>query len=992
MASMEFKNNARSTVADNPLAAGATTLNVATGEGANFPSSFPFLISIWDAVTYPNPGDDPGMEIDKCTGRTTDALTIVRAQESTADVAHSNGERVAMLWTAGHFNDASIGIITKLDTIETNAKDDQTGAEIKAAYEAEADTNAFTDSEKAEVAANTVHKTSDGSDHGFIDQSVVSGASPTFVGTNISAVPADSVEHCEIGAATYDDVQDWLNNIQSSGIIEGLELDNSRTALELDVLAGKGYVKIANSEIAETCSFDFAQQNNITLTADRANYIYMDYNAGTPQVFATVDRTTIECNRQFPLGVVYKNGTTLHIVNSGVHVSNLARTEHDRLVKIDGFTHAEGATTSEIGTLNLNITAGEWYRGHNPISTNALNTSVTGSWRYTHYGVASWITDDAEAEAVDCTHYNSGADVIASMGVNNYGVQWVYISADSDVFVIYGTENGTLAAADASTPPTNIPEYMETIGELIAKIIIRQTGVIISIETTYDIVFSAAGVPNHNDTGNLNDGDYKHLTAAEKTLFDTVEENADVTDAANIAAVIVGAVAKGTPIDADTFALIDSADSNSLKEVTGTALKAYLKTYNDTLYAAVLGADDNYVTDAEKVIIGNTSGTNSGDDPANDTAYNESTWDANTDAATKNSIRDQIEIMLTAIGLNTAKDTNATHTGEVTGSGALAIDKTAISGKGVVTAVGADYVLIGDASDSDNLKKALVSDLTGAGTTITAESFSSSPAHLTTDQDAGRAFTISSFPEHAQIKKIRVRADFTAGQQSNTGSALINDGTGVAPADSEIVYDGDSPTDLFAVNDQILIDSEWMDVTGVDTGTNTLTVTRGIKGTMAAYHDDNAVITKGNHGIRVVLFKDSDKKYSERIIELSSMMTYKGVTDAAISENDDYFGLTADVQNLGNSDFLVIEDTAEEICKVQNVNHNVENATYDYTIFVQGDLAAHDSTKIVKKVVIFDLDVPYISGAGTLYGTVFVDEKIVATVNVKVEIETDSYT
>jgi len=43
-------------------------------------------------------------------------------------------------------------------------------------------------------------------------------------------------------------------------------------------------------------------------------------------------------------------------------------------------------------------------------------------------------------------------------------------------------------------------------------------------------------------------------------------------------------------------------------------------------------------------------------------------------------------------------------------------------------------------------------------------------------------------------------------------------------------------------------------------------------------------------------------------------------------------------------------------------------------------------------MIIFDLDVPYSSGAGTLYGTMFVDEKIAATVNVKVEIDTDSYT
>ena len=62
--------------------------------------------------------------------------------------------------------------------------------------------------------------------------------------------------------------------------------------------------------------------------------------------------------------------------------------------------------------------------------------------------------------------------------------------------------------------------------------------------------------------------------------------------------------------------------------------------------------------------------------------------------------------------------TNATHTGEVTGSGALTVDKTAITGKSVVTAVGTDYVLISDTSDSGNLKKALASDLTGGGSGI----------------------------------------------------------------------------------------------------------------------------------------------------------------------------------------------------------------------------------------------------------------------------------
>jgi len=56
---------------------------------------------------------------------------------------------------------------------------------------------------------------------------------------------------------------------------------------------------------------------------------------------------------------------------------------------------------------------------------------------------------------------------------------------------------------------------------------------------------------------------------------------------------------------------------------------------------------------------------------------------------------------------------NATHTGEVTGTTALTVDKTAITNKTAVTIDTADYVLISDSSDSGNLKKGLVSDLGG---------------------------------------------------------------------------------------------------------------------------------------------------------------------------------------------------------------------------------------------------------------------------------------
>jgi len=54
----------------------------------------------------------------------------------------------------------------------------------------------------------------------------------------------------------------------------------------------------------------------------------------------------------------------------------------------------------------------------------------------------------------------------------------------------------------------------------------------------------------------------------------------------NLGAIIAALTAKTTPVDADQFAIADSADSNTGKKLTFANLKATLKTYFDTLYGS----------------------------------------------------------------------------------------------------------------------------------------------------------------------------------------------------------------------------------------------------------------------------------------------------------------------------------------------------------------------------------------------------------------------
>lgn len=98
----------------------------------------------------------------------------------------------------------------------------------------------------------------------------------------------------------------------------------------------------------------------------------------------------------------------------------------------------------------------------------------------------------------------------------------------------------------------------------------------------------------------------------------------------------------------------------------------------------------------------------------------------------------------------------------------------------------------------------LIKDGTAAHTEVTK---TAEIAFATTDQSAGKAFTITDFIKHGMIKKVKFRANMTAGQLS-TATALINDSNGVIPGEVIVIYDSLSGTlaenDYVAVNDEVL--------------------------------------------------------------------------------------------------------------------------------------------------------------------------------------------
>ena len=136
---------------------------------------------------------------------------------------------------------------TKLDGIEAGATADQTAAEIKTAYESNADTNAFTDADESKLDGIETAATADQTDAEI--RAAVEAATDSNVFTDADHSKLDGIE----SGATITNTA----NVTSAGALMDSELTSEAS------------VKALNQGVATTDSPDFAALNvNGTATMD----------------------------------------------------------------------------------------------------------------------------------------------------------------------------------------------------------------------------------------------------------------------------------------------------------------------------------------------------------------------------------------------------------------------------------------------------------------------------------------------------------------------------------------------------------------------------------------------------------------------------------------------------------------------------------------------------------------------------------------------------
>jgi len=315
------------------------------------------------------------------------------------------------------------------------------------------------------------------------------------------------VEVSELGVATYDDVQDYINFFGDRTLLSGGAITAHGDADgSVAIAAATGWCKEADSDTAVGNFFDYAGKAKQTLTDLSINAIYLDYNAGTPQIVVALDYATYGFQQDHILmGAVFRQGTAVHIFQidtlgiQGINRAFMHQVEHH------GPHRASGLVTTDGGSLALSISAGVIYAG----LTRQITTVDGSTWSYwyTSDSGSTWTEDTSQSVLVQS--YNDITSGKVALTSNRFGVHWVYVDYEgTHVHVVYGQGDYTAFQAEAANVPGILPPIVASYGILIAKIINQEGTDTLTIVYPWTTVFTSSLATDHGSLAGLGDDDH----------------------------------------------------------------------------------------------------------------------------------------------------------------------------------------------------------------------------------------------------------------------------------------------------------------------------------------------------------------------------------------------------------------------------------------------------------------------------------------------------
>ena len=419
--------------------------------------------------------------------------------------------------TKNNFTDA---LKTKLDNIESNSTADQTGAEIKTAYESESDTNAFTNAlkNKLDGIATSANNYSISSD--LLDEDNMSTNSAT-------KVPSQQSVKAYVDANSSDTTYTAGTGLQLSG-----------TQFSVTSLALTTVQEAANesSQLGLT-----TQEGDIVVRTDENKSYVRNSNSGGNMSDFTLLRTPTDA-------VLSVNGNTGAITSAQIAAAVEAASDsntftdadHSKLNAIEASATAD-MTGGEIKTAYENESNTNAFTDAEKSKLAAIEASATGDQTNAEIRAAVEAASDSNV-FTDADH--NKLDGI-STSANNYAISSDLLDEDnmaSNSSSKVASQQSIKAYVDANTGTTDL-SYTASSRELASS-----TGANVNLP---EATTSNAGLQSSSD----------------KSKLDSIETNADVTDAANVDS--AGAV-MNTDLDGKGEILIGDGSGDPTALTVGT--------------------------------------------------------------------------------------------------------------------------------------------------------------------------------------------------------------------------------------------------------------------------------------------------------------------------------------------------------------------------------------------------------------------------------------
>jgi len=333
---------------------------------------------------------------------------------------------------------------------------------------------------------------------------------------NVGADEYWSVNVVDRESGNSEILEQWRRLGWSAGAISGFGITNNGDGTA-NIATGNALLRTSVSEIATLNEYVLPALTNQTFTDNTTNYVYANYNSGTPIISVTTDSTLINTLTTTLIYGVVRQGTNLYyqsFIAQNVDSNGKLRR---RFIIMETFSRGQGAIISGTNR-KIAVTSGSFFSGLTPITTPAFDTNVASTFTYVYFNGTNFTRTTGQTDINNTQYVNAGT--LTTMSNNNFRTDFVYLLIDNptQLWVVQGNaEYGNLALAKSAPTPTNLPPELNGLGVIVGRVIIEKSATTLSdVASPFTTQFIAGSPTLHNQLGGLQGGasnEYYHLSA-----------------------------------------------------------------------------------------------------------------------------------------------------------------------------------------------------------------------------------------------------------------------------------------------------------------------------------------------------------------------------------------------------------------------------------------------------------------------------------------------